>query len=193
MSRQSPGRAVVLRRAKELREHGTCTLERARITQPTTMQKTEKVVDHTFPINEKGGELIALNFSGRSAGSRARARAKASVSGLALSLPENAYDRSLPHPTALELARLRTHYSRRIPRTLRPRLTSNCALRYINATLVLVCAPLGAALMTYSRKHEVVGPHDGAYRLVCHCHRWQRGQPNGGAGWSGQYLNVLSA
>ena len=153
MSRQSPGRAVALRGAKEISESDTATKEPAPIVQPTPMQVVEKVADVALKLDEKGGELITLKFSGKSATARARARAKARACALASSLPEIANDRpTLPHPRNLELAQLRDALYQADPAEIPAPLSTQ--LRFtahaLNATLILVWAPLGAAVMTYS-------------------------------------------
>jgi len=153
MTRQSPGRAVALRGAEEMSEPETATKESAPIAQPTPKQVVENVANLAPERDDKGAELITLKFSGKSATARARARAKARASALASPLSEIANDRpTLPHPRSRELARLRDALYQADPEEIPAPLSTQLRLtaHALNATLILVWAPLGAAVMTYS-------------------------------------------
>ena len=153
MTRQSPGRAVALRGAEEICEPEIATKASAPIAQSTPKQVVENVANLELKRDEKGAELITLKFSGESATARARARAKARARALASPPSEIANDRpTLPQPHNRELARLRDALYQAdaaeipAPMSTQLRLTAHA----LNATLILVWAPLGAAVMTYS-------------------------------------------
>ncbi len=153
MTRQSPSRAVALRGAEEIGEPESAIKEPAPIDESNLMQVVEKVADVAVTRDEKVGELIALKFSDKSATARARARAKTRASALTRSEAEIANDRpTLPHPRNLELARLRDALYQADPEELPAPLSTQLRLTVhaLNTTLILVWAPLGAAVMTYS-------------------------------------------
>ncbi|MES2434022.1 MAG: hypothetical protein V4586_09390 [Pseudomonadota bacterium] len=154
MARQSPGRAVALRGAEVVNAPEPATKEAAPISQPAAKPVVENVVNPAVNQDEKGGELITLKFSGKSATARARARARVKAQAKSLApLSEIANDHPTPlHPRDRELAQLRDAlYQADADETPAPlstqlRLTAHA----LNATLILVWAPLGAAVMTYS-------------------------------------------
>ena len=153
MTRQSPSRAVALRGADEISEPESPTKEPAPIAETNPMQVVEKVADVELTLDEKGGELIALKFSGKSATVRARERAKTRARAVASSIPEIANDLpTLPHPRNLELAQLRDALYQADPEEIPAPLSTQLRItaHALNATLILVWAPLGAAVMTYS-------------------------------------------
>lgn len=153
MTRQSPGRAVALRGAEEISEPETVTKEPAPAAQPASTQIDENVASLALEGEEKGAELITLKFSGKSATARARARAKARASARTTPLSEIANDRlTLPHPHSRELARLRDALYQADPEEIPAPMSTQLRLtaHALNATLILVWAPLGAAVMTYS-------------------------------------------
>ncbi|MDZ4395146.1 hypothetical protein [Cypionkella sp.] len=156
MARQSPGRAVALRGAEVVSESSTATKETTPVYRPAHKSVVEPIADLVPNLAEKSTELVALKFSARSASARARARARAksgSAATIASQVPEVANDHpSLPRQPDLELARLRDALylvepeDAPAPMSTQLRLTAHA----LNATLILVWAPLGAAVMTYS-------------------------------------------
>lgn len=154
MARQSPGRAVALRGAEVVNAPEAATKEAAPISQPAAKPVVEDVVNPSVQQDEKGAELITLKFSDTSATARARARARAKAqASSAAPLPQIANDHPTPlHPRDRELAQLRDAlYQTDAEETPAPlstqlRLTAHA----LNATLILVWAPLGTAVMTYS-------------------------------------------
>lgn len=154
MARQSPGRAVALRGAEVASAPEPATKEAASISQPAAKPVVENVANLAAHQDEKGAELIALKFSDTSVTARARARARAKATAKAASpLPEIANDHPTPlHPRDRELAQLRDalyqadHEETPEPLSTQLRLTAHA----LNVTLILVWAPLGAAVMTYS-------------------------------------------
>lgn len=155
MARQSPGRAVALRGAEVVSEPEPAAKEAASISQPAPKPAVENVVNPSVKPDERGTELITLKFSGKSATARARARvrAKAQANSLASSLSEIANDRPMPlHARDRELAQIRDALYQADPEDTPAPLSAQ--LRFtahaLNATLILVWAPLGAAVMTYS-------------------------------------------
>lgn len=161
MARQSPGRAVALRGAEVANE--PAMKEAAPIAQPipeaviapVAEAAAGPVADRVPQPGENSTELVHLKFSASSADTRARARAraKAQARSIAAPLPEVANDRpALPQPRDRDLTRLRDALyladpdAAPAPLSTQLRLTAHA----LNATLILVWAPLGVAVMTYS-------------------------------------------
>lgn len=159
MARQSPGRAVALRGAEVASE--PVTKEAAPIAHPIPeplVVPAKPVADQAQPPRENSTELVHLKFSASSANTRARARARAKAQArtTATPRPEIANDRpALPPARDRDLTRLRDALYLTDPEeaavapaamSTQLRLTAHA----LNATLILVWAPLGAAVMTYS-------------------------------------------
>ena len=138
MASQSPGRAVALRGADQLGEDAddaqSCNEAR---------QGQSVILPDTAPSS--------MQWAG--AGKRARAKAAARVAA-ARDAAEAANDRpDLPWTRENELARVREALYRVEEATERPATSSpqmRLAVHAMNATLIVVWAPLGAAVMTYS-------------------------------------------
>lgn len=157
MARQSPGRAVALRGAEAASE--PVLKDAAPMAQPTpeafAAPAAEPVADLAQKPGETSTELVHLKFSASSANTRARARAraKAQARSTASPLSEVANDRPvLLDAHDRELTRLRDALyltepeDAPAPMSTQLRLTAHA----LNATLILVWAPLGAAVMTYT-------------------------------------------
>ncbi len=153
MARQSPGRAVALRGAEAISEPEPAAKKTASFSQPAPKSVAENVVNPSVKQDEKGAELITLKFSGKSATARARAQARAKAQANSLASPTIANDRPmLLHPRDRELAQVRDALYQADPEDTPAPLSTQ--LRFtahaLNATLILVWAPLGAAVMTYA-------------------------------------------
>ena len=160
MARQSPSRAVALRVAEVVKKPTIKQTAPVARTAPDPVAEPVVVpfVDPAVKRQEKTTDLVALNFSARSASvrARARARAKTNVSSAAQprsSVPDAANDRpSLPRTPDRELGLLRDALYQAAPEDAAAPLSTQLRLtaHALNATLILVWAPLGVAAMTYS-------------------------------------------
>ena len=158
MARQSPGRAVALRGAEGAVE--TVPAPDADVPPPAShedlAEAAEPVVDLSRKRDEKRAPKAAPNFAARFTATGVRARAKASVKAattLAEPAPDAANDRpSLPRLRQSELTRVRDALYRVEPEEApaRPSTQMRLAAHAMNATLIVVWPPLGAAVMTYS-------------------------------------------
>lgn len=162
MARQSPSRAVTLRGAESasepVRKEAAPISQSAPVSTPLPAAKamSEPVVNLAQWRDEKGTELVAPKYSTRSASTRERARARAKAQyavNAAATVPTAANDfPSFHKPRSRELAQLRdalyTADPENISEPLSPQL--RLAVHALNATLIVVWAPLGAAIMTYS-------------------------------------------
>ena len=142
IARQSPSRAVALRRAAVTSR--PTIKEAAPIAQPTLESVVEPVADLVLKRDDKSNALVPLKFSARSASARARARVHAIANCNAIaasSVPEAANDRpARPYSRNRELSRLRDALYSMDPDESPARLSTQLRLsaHALNATLILV-------------------------------------------------------
>jgi hypothetical protein len=156
MARQSPGRAVALRGAEAAEEEQTDSSGSVHPPQHEPVAAPEPVADLAQKRDEKRAKKVAPNFSAKFAGTGVRARTKAKVKA-ATTLAEPAADAAndrpaLPRARQGELARVREALYMVEPEVApaKPSTQMRLAAHAMNATLIVVWAPLGAAVMTYS-------------------------------------------
>lgn len=171
MARQSPGRAVALRGAEAAKEESADKAPQEAAA-PDPAAGVEPVADLAAKRAEKPAGKFSTKFAARakaaadaevqthtriSARARANAKSAAALTGRlkpAVAGDETANDRpDFPRARQSELARVREALYMVEPEKRAPAKASaqmRLAAHAMNATLIVVWAPLGAAVMTYS-------------------------------------------
>ena len=158
MARQSPGRAVALRGAEAVTAVAPAMTPPA-AAPPAPGPMAEPVADPATRRAEKPADRTATKVvarTGAETGARARVKAKANANAavvMAETSPPAANDcPDLPALRQSELARVRAALYMTDPTPVRclPSTPMRLAAHAMNATLIVVWPPLGAAVMTYA-------------------------------------------